>query len=145
MQPLFLVSASVTEIRLKEVQPELTWRRKSRGTCLPKLLFSQSRSRRPTSVETWSYSVMSSRQSPRPDTPEPGSRQGRRNAQPGVQLLDDDGAISDQVRGLPSFNIACRYRNNMYSWNHVFCTSLQNTVFHRHQIIPAHPKINGWQ
>ena len=34
-------------------------------------------------------------QSPRPDTPEPGSRQGRRNQ--GVQLLDDEGRISDQV------------------------------------------------
>ncbi|KII89217.1 hypothetical protein PLICRDRAFT_124369 [Plicaturopsis crispa FD-325 SS-3] len=33
-------------------------------------------------------------QSPRPETPEPASRQGRRNAQPGVQLLDDDGGIS---------------------------------------------------
>jgi hypothetical protein len=36
-------------------------------------------------------------QSPRPETPEPGSQQGRRNAQPGVQLLDDDGGISVQV------------------------------------------------
>jgi hypothetical protein len=34
-------------------------------------------------------------QSPRPDTPEPGSRQGRRNL--GVQLLDDEGGISVQV------------------------------------------------
>lgn len=35
-------------------------------------------------------------QSPRrADTPEPASIQGRRNA--GVHLLDDDGAISDQV------------------------------------------------
>ncbi|KAG6903211.1 hypothetical protein C0995_002754 [Termitomyces sp. Mi166 len=33
--------------------------------------------------------------SPRPETPEPSSKQGRRNA--GVQLLDDDGAISDQL------------------------------------------------
>jgi hypothetical protein len=39
-------------------------------------------------------------QSPRPETPEPGSTQGRRNAQPGVQLLDDEGGISDKVRGL---------------------------------------------
>lgn len=39
-------------------------------------------------------------QSPRPETPEPESRQGRRNAQPGAQLLDDDGGISNQV---------CRY------------------------------------
>jgi hypothetical protein len=36
-------------------------------------------------------------QSPRPETPEPDSRQGRRNAQ-NVQLLDEDGAISDKVR-----------------------------------------------
>jgi GTPases - Sulfate adenylate transferase subunit 1 len=34
--------------------------------------------------------------SPRPETPEPGSAQGRRNA--GVQLLDGEGGISDQVR-----------------------------------------------
>ncbi|KAI0079962.1 hypothetical protein K474DRAFT_1590899 [Panus rudis PR-1116 ss-1] len=35
--------------------------------------------------------------SPRPETPEPESRQGRRNASAaGVQLLDDDGAISEQ-------------------------------------------------
>ncbi|KAG5727688.1 hypothetical protein E4T56_gene12286 [Termitomyces sp. T112] len=33
--------------------------------------------------------------SPRPETPEPASKQGRRNA--GVQLLDDEGAISDQL------------------------------------------------
>jgi hypothetical protein len=39
-------------------------------------------------------------QSPRPETPEPESRQGRRNAQPGAQLLDDDGGISEQVRAL---------------------------------------------
>ena len=36
-------------------------------------------------------------QSPRPETPEPDSRQGRRNAEIGVQLLDDEGAISDKV------------------------------------------------
>jgi len=36
-------------------------------------------------------------QSPRPETPEPESRQGRRNAQPGAQLLDDDGGISEQL------------------------------------------------
>jgi len=35
-------------------------------------------------------------QSPRPETPEPESRQGRRNATPGVQLLDDEGAISEK-------------------------------------------------
>ncbi|EIN07480.1 hypothetical protein PUNSTDRAFT_136160 [Punctularia strigosozonata HHB-11173 SS5] len=35
-------------------------------------------------------------QSPRPETPEPDSRQGRRNAQD-VQLLDEDGAISEQL------------------------------------------------
>lgn len=37
-------------------------------------------------------------QSPRPETPEPGSRQGHRNAEPGAQLLDEEGAISLQVR-----------------------------------------------
>ncbi|EPQ58210.1 hypothetical protein GLOTRDRAFT_35936 [Gloeophyllum trabeum ATCC 11539] len=47
-------------------------------------------------------------QSPRPETPEPGSRQGRRNAAPDVQLLDDDGAISEQVRSDPlKFNGVC--------------------------------------
>ncbi|OCH95015.1 hypothetical protein OBBRIDRAFT_746532 [Obba rivulosa] len=36
--------------------------------------------------------------SPRPETPEPDSRQGRRNiADTGAQLLDDDGAISEQL------------------------------------------------
>ncbi|EIW85024.1 hypothetical protein CONPUDRAFT_149888 [Coniophora puteana RWD-64-598 SS2] len=36
-------------------------------------------------------------QSPRADTPEPASRQGRRNfLQPDAQLLDDDGAISQK-------------------------------------------------
>ncbi|KAF9005571.1 hypothetical protein BDQ17DRAFT_1353393 [Cyathus striatus] len=37
----------------------------------------------------------SNAQSPRPDTPEPSSVQGRRNA--GVQLLDDDGCVSDEL------------------------------------------------
>jgi len=36
-------------------------------------------------------------QSPRPGTPEPSSRQGRRNAQQDAQLLDDDGAISQKL------------------------------------------------
>ncbi|KAG6335199.1 hypothetical protein ID866_3893 [Astraeus odoratus] len=36
-------------------------------------------------------------QSPRPGTPEPSSRQGRRNNQPDAQLLDDDGTISDKL------------------------------------------------
>ncbi|KAL4250397.1 EF-hand domain-containing protein [Abortiporus biennis] len=36
--------------------------------------------------------------SPRPETPEPDSRQGRRNPRAaGVQLLDDEGAISEQL------------------------------------------------
>src|ERR1700730_6857282 len=39
--------------------------------------------------------------SPRAETPEPESRQGRRNARPGPQLLDDEGCISKQVR--PTF------------------------------------------
>ena len=43
-------------------------------------------------------------QSPRPETPEPDSRQGRRNPPAaGVQLLDDDGAISVQVRASALF------------------------------------------
>ncbi|KAF9246184.1 hypothetical protein BU15DRAFT_84981 [Melanogaster broomeanus] len=36
-------------------------------------------------------------QSPRPGTPEPCSRQGRRNTQTDIQLLDDDGAISEKL------------------------------------------------
>ncbi|CCM02346.1 uncharacterized protein FIBRA_04441 [Fibroporia radiculosa] len=36
-------------------------------------------------------------QSPRPETPEPDSRQGRRNGASGVQLLDAEGAISIQL------------------------------------------------
>ena len=35
-------------------------------------------------------------QSPRPQTPEPDSRQGRRNAE--AQLLDAEGRISEKVR-----------------------------------------------
>lgn len=35
--------------------------------------------------------------SPRPETPEPSSIQGRRNTNTNVQLLDNEGAISDQV------------------------------------------------
>lgn len=40
-------------------------------------------------------------QSPRPGTPEPSSRQGRRNTEPDAQLLDDDGAISQKVSDEP--------------------------------------------
>jgi hypothetical protein len=39
--------------------------------------------------------IESGMQSPRPETPEPGSVQGRRNT--GVQLLDGEGGISNQV------------------------------------------------
>jgi hypothetical protein len=35
--------------------------------------------------------------SPRPETPEPSSIQGRRNTETNVQLLDDEGVISDEV------------------------------------------------
>lgn len=35
--------------------------------------------------------------SPRPETPEPSSIQGRRNTETNVQLLDDEGIISDEV------------------------------------------------
>ncbi|KAF9453218.1 hypothetical protein P691DRAFT_79227 [Macrolepiota fuliginosa MF-IS2] len=35
--------------------------------------------------------------SPRPETPEPSSIQGRRNINANIQLLDDEGAISDQL------------------------------------------------
>ena len=48
--------------------------------------------------------LRSGTQSPRPETPEPDSRQGRRNRpEAGVQLLDDDGAISLQVRGVSAW------------------------------------------
>ncbi|OJA14851.1 hypothetical protein AZE42_00790 [Rhizopogon vesiculosus] len=36
-------------------------------------------------------------QSPRPETPEPSSRQGRRNPQLDAQLLDADGAVSAKL------------------------------------------------
>lgn len=39
-------------------------------------------------------------QSPRPETPEPDARQGRRNLETGVQLLDNEGAISEKVLNL---------------------------------------------
>jgi len=48
-------------------------------------------------VHIMAYDPDSRIQSPRPETPEPESRQGRRNAQPGAQLLDDDGGISEQL------------------------------------------------
>jgi len=35
-------------------------------------------------------------QSPRPETPEPDSRQGRRNTEAGIQLLDVEGRIGDK-------------------------------------------------
>ena len=47
-------------------------------------------------------------QSPRPETPEPDSRQGRRNPPPGVQLLDDEGSISEKVRAIvPDIDWVC--------------------------------------
>ena len=47
-------------------------------------------------------------QSPRPETPEPDSRQGRRNPPPGVQLLDDEGSISEKVReNIPDIGWVC--------------------------------------
>jgi hypothetical protein len=44
--------------------------------------------------------ILARMSSPRPDTPEPSSKQGRRNGNNSqdVQLLDADGAISDKVR-----------------------------------------------
>jgi hypothetical protein len=44
-----------------------------------------------------SNDIHSRMQSPRPETPEPSSKQGRRNAQLDAQLLDADGAISDKL------------------------------------------------
>ncbi|KAI9570491.1 hypothetical protein HD554DRAFT_335566 [Boletus coccyginus] len=46
---------------------------------------------------TTNASHISRVQSPRPGTPEPSSRQGRRNTEPDAQLLDDDGAISQKL------------------------------------------------
>ena len=70
--------------------------------------------------------------SPRPDSPEPDSRQGRRNPPPGVQLLDDEGSISEQVRPL---DILLRVWSAhadpwlpLLSLNDVFCTSSRNTA-----------------
>ena len=48
-------------------------------------------------AERENYDSDSRVQSPRPGTPEPSSRQGRRNTQPDTQLLDDDGTISEKV------------------------------------------------
>ncbi|KAF8447579.1 hypothetical protein L210DRAFT_2804296 [Boletus edulis BED1] len=49
----------------------------------------------PPTTDT-THNIVSRVQSPRPGTPEPSSRQGRRNAQQDAQLLDDDGAISQK-------------------------------------------------
>ena len=60
-------------------------------------------------------------QSPRPETPEPESRQGRRNPRAaGVQLLDDDGAVSAQVRRVVTFLCLCSdaYWSSWNSLNH---------------------------
>ncbi|KZT11231.1 uncharacterized protein LAESUDRAFT_259003 [Laetiporus sulphureus 93-53] len=43
------------------------------------------------------FQRMSGFDSSRPESPEPESRQGRRNGTDGVQLLDEDGAISEQL------------------------------------------------
>jgi hypothetical protein len=49
-------------------------------------------------ISTDSITGASGRATPRPETPEPGAQQGRRNAQSsGVQLLDSDGSISEKV------------------------------------------------
>lgn len=48
-------------------------------------------------AERENYDSDSRVQSPRPGTPEPSSRQGRRNTQPDTQLLDDDGTISEKL------------------------------------------------
>ena len=48
-------------------------------------------------------------QSPRPETPEPNSRQGRRNE--GIQLLNDEGSISEAVRYIIFSNIFPILRN----------------------------------
>ncbi|KAH0827065.1 hypothetical protein J3R83DRAFT_4749 [Lanmaoa asiatica] len=50
----------------------------------------------PSTINT-SFNINSRVQSPRPGTPEPSSRQGRRNTEPDAQLLDDDGAISQKL------------------------------------------------
>lgn len=89
------------------------------------------------------YDLSSGIQSPRPETPEPESRQGRRNAQPGVQLLDDDGGISEKVRckgmSAHSLNIV---PNNLLVVDFNYSSSLassiyfQNTARHLHQHCP---------
>jgi hypothetical protein len=51
-------------------------------------------------LSTMDTAVLERLESSRPETPEPGSRQGRRNGQLGVQLLDDEGLISEEVQFL---------------------------------------------
>ena len=61
--------------------------------------FLLARQNMPSSAHNGVFDPMDSSrvQSPRPETPEPYVKQGRRNDPVGVQLLDDEGAISDQV------------------------------------------------
>jgi hypothetical protein len=70
-------------------------------------------------------------QSPRPETPEPESRQGRRNAQPGAQLLDDDGGLSEEVRASKDcvFSLIFLSRDK-FSSNIASNISSQNIVHH---------------
>ena len=61
-------------------------------------------------VEKKNYDSDSRVQSPRPNTPEPSSRQGRRNTHPSAwQLLDDDSAISEKVVLLLWLALSCCY------------------------------------
>lgn len=86
------------------------------------------------STTNTSSNIDSRVQSPRPGTPEPSSRQGRRNTQPDAQLLDDDGAISQKVRdGSVLFA--------MLRLTHEGCTVLVGSVSetHLHEILYACP------
>lgn len=74
-----------------------------------------------------SHIIDSRMQSPRPGTPEPSSRQGRRNTQPDAQLLDDDGAISQKVGDVSvSFSMSRLTHLARSSWKCVSSTSLRN-------------------
>ena len=77
--------------------------------------------------------------SPRPETPEPDSRQGRRNAsEAGVQLLDDEGAISDGVRIFACLSFLCHtiyppasyLRSPLLLLQRVYCACFDGTDIH---------------
>lgn len=59
-------------------------------------------------MESHTHSESASRPNtpPRAETPEPGSKQGRRNTQGDIQLLEEDGQLSQKA---PTFSHLCPY------------------------------------